>query len=70
MMTMNPVNSSNISSVGYDEETGEMRVTFAKGGTYVYAGVDQATYQNMLDSDSPGSFLHRNIRDRYLSRKE
>lgn len=70
MPQMQPVKSSNLSYIGYDAEAKELHVTFAQGGTYIYSGVDATTYQNMLESESPGGFLHRNIRDRYPHRRE
>jgi KTSC domain-containing protein len=67
---MSSVKSSNVSGVGYDVEARELHVTFANGSTYVYSGVDETTYRNLLESDSPGAFVHRNVRDRFTFRKE
>jgi len=59
------MNSSNIGPVEYDVAKREMIVTFRSGETYVYTGVDNAVYHELLESPSPGGFFHRNIRERY-----
>jgi hypothetical protein len=56
--------SSNISSADYNDETGEMSVTFRSGQTYT-ARVPKETYEALLASPSPGSFYHRNLRNSF-----
>jgi len=70
MVKMSPLRSSNIESVGYDAGSHELHGTFKGGINYVYQGVDEITHQNFIESDSPGAFLHRNIKDRFNFRKE
>jgi hypothetical protein len=36
---MIPVSSSNIESIGYDEQNGQVYVRFLNGSLYVYKGV-------------------------------
>lgn len=55
------VYSSNISSVGYDPETGEMEVLFLNGKLYVYYQVPPHEHQNLMRADSPGGHLFRHI---------
>ena len=57
--------SSHISELGYDEETGTMAVTFAKGGTYHYPGVPVETYTALHQSGSPGDYFHRHVRGKF-----
>ncbi len=62
-MNMQPVKSSNIEAVGYDASANELHVTF-KGNpkTYHYYNVPALTFQEMMKSDSIGSFFSRNIK--------
>lgn len=64
-MDMTPVSSSNISAIGYDEETNELRVSFNGGATYSYAGVPLKEYKALMQSGSKGKYLHNVIRPAY-----
>jgi len=63
--TMTPVSSSNIDSIGYNEQNQEVYVRFLNGSLYVYKGVPQHEYQNLMDASSHGSFLNRNFKNVY-----
>lgn len=56
---MVPLRSSNVIATGYEPETLEMTVEFSGGGLYVYSGVPQTVYDQLLTSPSPGSFWQR-----------
>lgn len=58
---MTPVNSSSISHVGHDPETGILSVKFHSGQTYRYAGVSANQAAKMLAADSVGSHFAKNI---------
>ena len=53
-MNMIPVDSSNLSSVGY--ENGTLYVAFNSGGLYSYSGVPASVYSGLLNASS-NSFL-------------
>lgn len=58
--------SSMISEVGYDTETGEMLVTFAKNGkTVAYKGVDEGTAERLSKAASVGQMFLSEIRPFY-----
>lgn len=59
------VSSSNIESVGYNEENLEVYVQFLNGSIYVYKGVPLHEYENLRDAPSLGSYLHRNYKNVY-----
>lgn len=61
-MNMQPVNSSNISHVGYDHERGVLGVQFKGGGLYHYHGITPQHYSAFLSAPSLGSHLHTNIK--------
>lgn len=69
MPDMQAVASSNIASVGYDEGTRELYVTFHSGATYVYEAVGREAYEDLLAAPSPGKYLGRWIKDHHTARK-
>lgn len=62
---MTPVSSSNILSVGYDNENQIVFVQFLNGSVYIYKGVPIHEYENLRDAPSVGSYLHRNFKNVY-----
>lgn len=42
--------SSQVDGATYDEETGQMTVSFKSGAVYLYSGVDQETADSMADT--------------------
>lgn len=62
---MVPVSSSNVESVGYDEETQILYVRFLSGSLYMYKNVNKPEYEALLSAPSIGSYLHRNIKNVY-----
>lgn len=67
---MIPVESSNLSAIGYDEDTEALRVEFHDGSAYLYTGVDKSVYVQLLTATSKGVFFRKNIRDSYSNTKE
>lgn len=66
MIEMEYVNSSNVEQIGYDEDLSELHVKFLNGPTiYVYMGVPQQVYEDLLNAPSKGSFLHVNVYENY-----
>ncbi len=62
---MKSVSSSNVSEVGYNEETQEVYVRFLNGSLYIYKGVPKHEYEGLLNAPSVGSYLHRNFKNVY-----
>lgn len=62
---MIPVSSSNIESIGYDEQNQQVYVRFLNGSLYVYKGVPLHEFENLRDAPSLGSYLHRNYKNVY-----
>lgn len=61
--------SSNIKSAVYDADTQTLTVQFQKGGTYSYAGFDADKASAFEQADSPGSFLHAQIKGQHQHTK-
>jgi hypothetical protein len=57
--------SSNIASIGYDQETQTLEVEFSKGNLYQYFDVPQAVYEGFLIADSKGKYLIAQIKGNY-----
>lgn len=61
--------SSNIKSAFYNPETKRLNVIFKNGGTYQYADVPEEIWSQLIEADSPGSFLAKEIKDKFQSVK-
>jgi len=64
-MTRQPVSSSNIASIGYDQKSQTLEIEFLSGGVYQYYSVSQSLYQGLMAASSHGSYFHQNIKGRY-----
>lgn len=56
-------NSSNIREGQYDAESRTLIVTFANGSRYEYGEVPNDVWKDFCESESAGSFFHREIRN-------
>lgn len=65
-MERKPVDSSNISEVGYDGASQTLEIMFKDGKIYQYFDVPEHIYQGLINpSDTPGKFFHSNVRGVY-----
>ena len=64
-MELREVNSTNITQVGYDNQTNTLRIAFNTGAIYDYFNVDEQVYRHLLQAPSKGRFFHRYIKTRY-----
>ena len=64
-MERKPVTSSNIASIGYDENTSTLEIEFLNNSIYQYFDVPQQIYQGLMQADSHGQFLAQNIKGVY-----
>jgi len=65
MLERIPVQSSNISSVGYDSASAMLEVQFLNGSIYQYFDLPVAVYEGLLQAQSAGSFFAANIKGHY-----
>jgi len=63
------VESSNLESVGYDEENEILEVEFKSGAVYRYYDVPPEVYEELMTADSHGSYFYWNIRDVFRYRR-
>ncbi len=62
-MERQPVESSNIASIGYDESIETLEVEFNHGGIYQYQNVGQNIYEAFMDAPSKGKFFNAYVKD-------
>lgn len=68
-LTLASIESSNIRSIGYCLETQILGVKFLDGSVYLYAGVAGPVWDQLQAAESKGSFLAREVRNRYACTK-
>lgn len=66
---MPKLRSSNLDDAEYEPETQELVIKFKSGASYVYSGVDQTTYDDLLTATSPGQYFARWIKGRHEDRR-
>lgn len=64
-MKRQPVQSSMIRSIGYDEATATLEIEFRSGEVYQYYGVEPEIYREMMKAPSHGRYFLARIRDVY-----
>lgn len=62
------VYSSNVQSIGYNDETKEMLVTWTRGKRSVYSGVPPELAEQVANAPSVGSMLNAEIKPYYAHR--
>ncbi|HLO55364.1 MAG TPA: KTSC domain-containing protein [Saprospiraceae bacterium] len=61
-MERKPVTSTNIASIGYDDNTSTLEIEFLNNSIYQYFEVPQQIYEGLMKADSHGQFLAQNIK--------
>lgn len=60
--------SSHVNSVGWDEDTSELLITWDNGRVSAYEGVDEGTALALANAPSVGQMIHREIKPSYRHR--
>ena len=68
-MTRNSVQSSNLSSVGYDSENQILEIEFKKSGIYQYYKVPLNVYNGLMNASSHGEYFNAYIKGVYDFKK-
>jgi hypothetical protein len=63
VMRRRAVRSSVLVSVGYDEETAVLEITFVDGGVYRYFEVPSAVYDGLMSASSHGKYFDANVKE-------
>ena len=64
-MKRTAVESSNLVSVGYNEETKTLEIQFHSGGIYQYDDVEKEVYDELMSAESHGRYFMSQIRGAY-----
>ncbi len=64
-MNRDPVNSTSIAAIGYDEQTQTLEVEFRHGGIYQYFDVPVRIHQELLAASSIGRYVAEQIKGAY-----
>ncbi len=65
MMQRQPVSSSNIASIGYDEATQTLEVEFLNNSVYQYFNVPPNIHDELMAAPSHGVYLNANVKNHY-----
>ena len=68
-MELIKVDSSMIYAIGYDEQAQVLEVVFTRTGVYRYHNVPKEVYDELMESDSKGSYMRDMIIDTYPTEK-
>lgn len=68
-MLRQPVESSNLKSVGFDAERQVLEVEFLNGAIYQYDGVPPSVHTQLMSASSHGSYFSANIQNVYPYRR-
>lgn len=60
-----PVDSSNISSIGFDEDTSTLEIEFHSGAVYQYFDVPLNIYEGLMNAGSKGQYFAQHIKGYY-----
>lgn len=64
-MQRDPVDSSVLAALGYEETTSTLEVEFRSGRVYHYYAVPPSVYRALLSAPSHGRFFNNSIRGEY-----
>ncbi|GAB3686460.1 KTSC domain-containing protein [Salinarchaeum chitinilyticum] len=64
-MNRTPVSSSDLDSVGYDQDNQILEVEFNSGGVYQYFDVPPRIYEGLMNASSHGSYFHSQVKDNF-----
>lgn len=64
-MEREPVNSSNLASIGYDAGSETLEVEFKNTGVYQYLNVPQFMWERLMQADSIGRFFNAEIKNAF-----
>ncbi|HUI07202.1 MAG TPA: KTSC domain-containing protein [Verrucomicrobiae bacterium] len=64
-----PVVSSDIASIGYEEATETLEIEFKATGVYRYFSIPKSVAEEFRRTPSPGKFFRQNIKGKYAWEK-
>lgn len=68
-MERQPVVSTNLAFIGYDDETETLEIEFRNGAVYRYFAVPAGEHEGLLAAPSKGIYFNQRIKDRYANER-
>lgn len=65
MVKRQPVVSSVLRSVGYEQATATLEIAFVTGGVYRYFEVPPSVHIGLMAAPSRGAYFQKHVRDAY-----
>jgi KTSC domain len=62
-MNYDPVKSSILDAVAYDDRSSTLRVRFKNGTQYEYSGLPATVYRGLLTAKSSGIYFDANVKE-------
>jgi hypothetical protein len=60
-----PISSSTVASVGYEEDSMTLEVEFVKGTVYQYPNVPREIYEELMGASSKGNYINTVLKARF-----
>jgi len=64
-MNREPVQSSNIAEIGYDEASETLEIQFLNGSVYQYFDVPVTIFEGIMNPGSKGEYLAQYVKGRF-----
>lgn len=64
-MRRQPVTSTNVSEIGYDEVSRVLEIAFVSGAVYQYFDVPRQVFDALMQAPSVGQYLNNNVKGYY-----
>jgi hypothetical protein len=64
-----PVVSSDVAAIGYEESSQTLEIEFKATGAYRYFSVPKAVFDELMATPSPGKFFRQHIKGKYAWEK-
>lgn len=68
-MDRKPVTSSNIKSIGYNEEKKVLEIEFNSGSIYEYSNVPKDAYKSLNNASSKGQYFIKYIKEIFACKR-
>lgn len=68
-LEMLPIDSRNLSNIGYIEETCDLAVEFKRGALYLYKEVPKNIFDELLSSPDPDACFDEKIKNTFKNRR-
>ena len=70
MIERTPVQSSNVKSIGFHNDTNTLAVEFKDGSVYHYHDVPKDVHEGLVTAKSVGGYIHANVKGAYKHSKQ